>query len=100
MPSSIHPDFKQRLRKVRDAARASLATPTPDDGSFERQFADLPRLLDVKQVAELLGLTVKGVYSLVENRRIPSLRVSNRVRFSRSDVVAWLKENRVPASGE
>jgi excisionase family DNA binding protein len=58
---------------------------------------DLQPLLTVADVARLLGFSRKGVYSLVEHRRIPFIKVSNRVRFSRTDVVAWLQENRVPA---
>ena len=54
-------------------------------------------LLTVTEVAELLRLTPKGVYSLIENRRIPFVKVSNRVRFFESDVISWLRKNRVPA---
>lgn len=54
-------------------------------------------LLTVPEVAALLRLTVKGVYGLVEGRRIPHFKVGNRVRFDREDVVRWLSENRVPA---
>ncbi len=61
---------------------------------------DLPELLTVDEVAELLRLTKKGVYSMVEARRIPHFKVSNRVRFARADVVRWLEENRVPALEE
>lgn len=53
-------------------------------------------LLGVEEVASLLRLTPKGIYSLVENRRIPFVRVSNRVRFRQRDVEAWLEKNRVP----
>lgn len=56
-------------------------------------------VLTVDDVAALLKLTRKGVYGLVAARRIPHFKVSNRVRFSRSDVVAWLHENRVPSVG-
>lgn len=54
-------------------------------------------LLTVPEVASLLRLTHKGVYSLVEKRRIPFIKVSNRLRFARDDVLRWLAENRVPA---
>jgi len=36
--------------------------------------------------------------SLVEQRRIPFIRISNRLRFARADVLAWLEGNRVAAS--
>lgn len=54
-------------------------------------------LLTVAEVAALLRLTPKGVYAMVEARRIPFIKISNRVRFLQSDVLAWLSENRVPA---
>ena len=54
-------------------------------------------LLTVPEVAEMLRLTSKGVYSLVAARRIPFIRVSNRLRFQKDDVVRWLEQNRVPA---
>ena len=56
---------------------------------------DLPRLLTVPEVAELLRLSAKGVYSLVEARRIPFVRVSNRVRFIAADLVGFIEKNRV-----
>lgn len=61
---------------------------------------DLDVLLDVPEVASLLRLTRKGVYAMVSARRIPFVKVSNRVRFFRADVLAWLHENRVPSLGE
>jgi excisionase family DNA binding protein len=59
---------------------------------------ELPPLLTVEELAKLLRLTTKGVYALVESRRIAFVRVSNRVRFLRKDVLAWLQGNRVSAS--
>lgn len=56
-------------------------------------------LLTVPEVAELLRLKNSGIYALVAQQRIPFVKVSNRVRFLRSDVVAWLERNRVPSRG-
>jgi excisionase family DNA binding protein len=53
-------------------------------------------LLTVEEVADLLRLTKKGIYAMVEARRIPFVKISNRVRFLKSDVLDWLSENRVP----
>jgi excisionase family DNA binding protein len=52
-------------------------------------------LLTVPEVAALLRLTRKGIYALVEGRKIPFIKVSNRVRFRRGDVEAWLKAQTV-----
>ncbi|MBK8170735.1 MAG: helix-turn-helix domain-containing protein [Sandaracinaceae bacterium] len=54
-------------------------------------------LLTVDEVAALLRTTVKGVYYLVEHRRIPHLKLGRRIRFVRSDVLSWLEQNRVPS---
>lgn len=56
------------------------------------------KLLTVNEVAAWISFTPKGVYALVEGRRLPFIKISNRLRFLRSDVLAFLTENRVPAS--
>lgn len=53
-------------------------------------------LLTVDEVAELLRFTPKGVYCLIESRRIAFVKISNRVRFFYTDVVDFLRNNRVP----
>lgn len=77
-------------RSPSDPSRARI--PAPD--------ANLTDVLTVTEVAAFLRMKPKGIYSLVAGRKIPFIRVSNRVRFLRSDVVAWLYENRVPSLGE
>lgn len=59
--------------------------------------AGMGLLLTVEEVATLLRLTKKGIYAMVEARRIPFVKISNRLRFLKSDVLDWLSENRVPA---
>lgn len=54
------------------------------------------QLLTVSEVAGLLRLSVKGIYVLVETRRIPVVKVGNRLRFFRGEIEAWLEENRLP----
>jgi excisionase family DNA binding protein len=56
---------------------------------------DRDPLWTVRDVAAYLQLTVKGIYSLVEQRRIPVIKVSNRVRFQPQGVVAWVEQRRV-----
>lgn len=58
------------------------------------------QLLTVEEVASWLRLTPKGIYSLVEARRLPYVRVSNRLRFFAGEIQNWLRENRGPASLE
>lgn len=60
------------------------------------------RLLDVTEVAEMLGLAVGSVYHLVSQKRIPFIRLSGRcLRFRRSDIEAWIAVKAVtPTDGE
>lgn len=82
-------------------AAASAGSRTPDRRAIVVPRDEL-RLLTVAQVAPLLGLTRKGVYGLVETRRIPCVRVPSRgrrhgpIRFVLAELLAWLEQNRVP----
>ena len=56
------------------------------------------QLIDKKQLAERLGIKVRGVESLVRARRIPVLRITNKiVRFSWPSVEAALASYEVKA---
>jgi excisionase family DNA binding protein len=55
-------------------------------------------LLDVKEVAELLGLAPGSIYQLISQSRITVVRLSARcVRFRRSDIDRWIAERVVEA---
>lgn len=49
-------------------------------------------LLDVRQVAEMLGLSVGTIYQFVSAGRLPVVRLSSRcIRFRKSDITAYIK---------
>ncbi len=53
-------------------------------------------LLDYKGAAKLLGVKLGTLYWWVHNRTVPHHKMSDRVvRFSKADLVQWLKENKV-----
>ena len=64
-------------------------------------------LMDVKQVAELLGLALGSIYHKISRGEITVVRLSARcVRFRRSDIDQWIADRvvdakaiNVPASG-
>ena len=60
----------------------------------------LPKLLGVNELAELLGISPKTVYKLAQQRKIPFVRISNRLRFDPADVLQWVRKNRVPSLEE
>ncbi len=61
--------------------------------------AALSLLLDVAGVAELLNISERHVRRLVFERRIPYLKVGNRVRFDKAEVAAWIDTLRVVDRG-
>jgi excisionase family DNA binding protein len=55
-------------------------------------------LWDVKKTAGRLGLSVRTVYQMARDGRIPSIRVGGRWRFRPTDIDWWLQAHmRVPA---
>ena len=57
---------------------------------------ELPRLLNITQVADHLGVNVRHVRRLVYERRIPFIKWGHLIRFDPADVQRWMKENTVP----
>lgn len=51
-------------------------------------------LIDISQVAEELGVSVRHVRRLVSERRIPYLKWGHLLRFDRQDLDEWLRNAR------
>ena len=58
---------------------ATTTTHAPDDA-----------VLDVPQVATLLGVGRNTIYTLVARNAIPHRRLGKAIRFSRAAVMSWL----------
>lgn len=52
-------------------------------------------LLDIDALADLLGVSERFVRRLVEERRIPFLKIGRHVRFDRAEVESWIQSSRV-----
>lgn len=53
-----------------------------------------PRLFSVSDAARYLGRTEKSIRHLVQRRKLTAIRGDGRVMFDRSDLDAWIKQNR------
>jgi excisionase family DNA binding protein len=58
----------------------------------------LDRLLNAREVAEILGCSRQQVYLLAERGQIASFKLGALRRFSLEDVRAWIEEHREPAA--
>lgn len=65
---------------------------------FERDLVtttDLPRLLDITQIADHLGVSVRHIRRLVAERRIPYVKWGHLIRFDPAEVSRWLHDARI-----
>ena len=53
-------------------------------------------LLDIKAVAQRLGVSVRHVRRLVAERRIPYLKIGHFLRFDSEEIEEWIDQNRRP----
>ena len=55
---------------------------------------------NVKEIAELLGISEKTVRKYVWKRTIPYLKIGGHVRFDIDKINAWLEQREVPTLDE
>jgi len=53
-------------------------------------------LLKAADAARLLAVRQSWVYEAVRTGRLPCIRVGRHIRFTRTDLEAWLREQREP----
>jgi excisionase family DNA binding protein len=61
----------------------------------------LPSLLTADDMASLLRVSRKAIYTMVDRGEIPGVtRIGKRLRFRGDDVLAWLDESRASSLKE
>ena len=53
-------------------------------------YDELPLLLNVKQLAALLGVSDSSVYELIEEEDFPSLRIGKRIVIPKEELRKWI----------
>ena len=53
-------------------------------------YDELPLLLNVKQLAELLGVYDSSVYELIQEDDFPSLRIGKRIVIPKEELRKWI----------
>lgn len=66
------------------------------DEQTSRNVGRLPYLMRIEGVAEHLGVSVRHVRRLVQERRIPYLKVGHFVLFDDAEIATWLDNFRRP----
>jgi len=52
----------------------------------------IKEIMDVKGLAQYLGIGKSKIYALIRQKKIPASRIGRQYRFSKDVVDAWLKE--------
>lgn len=60
----------------------------------------LKRLLNVKELMALWGVSRTWVYDAAARGEIPSIRLGSMLRFDSEEVDSWLRQHRNRAPGE
>ena len=58
--------------------------------SIYKSYDELPLLLNVKQLADLLGVSDSSVYELIQEDGFPSLRVGKRIVIPKEELREWI----------
>ena len=53
-------------------------------------YDELPLLLNVKQLAELLGVSDSSVYELIQEDDFPSLHIGKRIVIPKEELRKWI----------
>jgi len=55
-------------------------------------LGEVPEVMDIKALAQYLGMGRSKIYGLIRQKKIPASRIGRQYRFSKALVDAWLKE--------
>lgn len=54
----------------------------------------MDELLTLEELAQYLKISKPTLYKMVENDRIPALKIANQWRFKKEDIDRWLEQHR------
>lgn len=58
--------------------------------SIYKSYDELPLFLNVKQLADLLGVSDSSVYELIQEDGFPSLRIGKRIVIPKEELREWI----------
>ena len=64
--------------------------------STYKSFEDLPLMLNVQMVANILGISRTKSYELVSSKGFPALKLGNRIVVPKDQFIEWIRQNTNP----
>lgn len=60
--------------------------------SVIKSYEELPLLLNAKQLAELMGVSISTAYELMREEGFPTLKIGKRIVVPKEELRAWISE--------
>lgn len=61
----------------------------------EKQMKELPQLLTVKEMAEILKIRLNAAYQIIYKRSFPILKIGpKKIRVPRYELINWIKNGK------
>ena len=60
--------------------------------SVIKSYEELPLLLNAKQLAELMGVSISTAYELMREEGFPTLKIGKRIVVPKEKLRAWISE--------
>ena len=61
--------------------------------SIYTNYDELPLLLSVKQLVDLMGVSDSTIYELIQETEFPSLRLGKRIVVPKEELRKWISAN-------
>ena len=58
-----------------------------------KNYDDLPLMLSVPDLVDVLGISRAGAYDLVKSEGFPTLHIGNRILIPKEELIVWIKGN-------
>ena len=58
-----------------------------------KSYDDLPLMLSVPELTDVLGISRASAYELVKIKGFPALHIGNRIVIPKDELIAWIKCN-------
>ena len=60
---------------------------------MNKSYGELPLFLNVKSVAQVLGISPSSGYELLHQQDFPTLKIGNRIVVPKEEFIQWVKRN-------
>ena len=58
-----------------------------------KSYDELPLMLSVPDLTDVLGISRAGAYELVKSKGFPALHIGNRIVVPKDELIAWIRRN-------